>query len=506
MASLQSISNWDDEADVIIVGSGLAGSSAAIESRDADPDADILLLEKMHKDLAGGNSRASGQCLLIPKDATALFTYQRNMNAANPVPDEVLKAWAERMVALEPWIKARAEEAGQTYSVESLWSDEGEDVVYEYPEFGAAAAIRYGSTILPTPNGVWLAINGCACAAKRKIRMQFESPVVDLVQNPDSLEVFGVITERNGKRQAIKARRGVILACGGYENNLDMQRNYYGFTEVYPLGTPGNTGDGIKMLQKAGADLWHMRNRSQTGGIWPGFKVPDFDGGFIRNNLFTAFSWLEVGGEDSRFYNETAPHHQRHYKYKPYGLWVDVPIHFAQPVHMIFDESTRENMCLGTNFMSWNTAVLGYQWSDDNQAEVDKGWIVQAASIEALAQRIGRDPKRLRQTVDRYNDLAANGHDADYGRAAATLVPLQGPPFYAIAIVPTIVCTGGGAKRTKEMEVISTGGNPIPRLYEAGELGSMYSDLYQDGSYLMEAMISGRVAGENAVGLSPWDK
>jgi succinate dehydrogenase/fumarate reductase flavoprotein subunit len=156
--------------------------------------------------------------------------------------------------------------------------------------------------------------------------------------------------------------------------------------------------------------------------------------------------------------------------------------------------------------MSWNTAVLGYQWSDDNQAEVDKGWIVQADSIEALAQRIGRDPERLRQTVDRYNDLAANRHDADYERSAATLVPLQGPPFYAIAIVPTIVCTGGGAKRTKESEVIDTAGNPIKRLYSAGELGSMYSDLYQDGSYLMEAMISGRVAGANTARLSPWDK
>ena len=79
------------------------------------------------------------------------------------------------------------------------------------------------------------------------------------------------------------------------------------------------------------------------------------------------------------------------------------------------------------------------------------------------------------------------------------------PPYYAIEIVPAIVCTGGGARRNMESEVLDHAGRAIPRLYEAGELGSMFSNLYQNGSYLTEAMISGRAAGREVVGLGNWE-
>ncbi len=500
MASPGSVTAWDDEADVIIVGYGMAGACAAIEARETDPNADVLVIEKMSEDKAGGNARVSGQSLLVGKDADALAAYQRAMSVANPVPENMLQEWAERMAELEPWIIARAEEAGLKYAIGSGWSDG--DAVLEFPEYGASDAITHQSTILPTPSGVWLAMK--ASAENRKSRIKFEAPIIDLVQNPDSLEVLGVICEVENSRQAIKARRGVIMACGGYENNLEMQRNYFGLTEVYPLGTPGNTGDGIKILQKAGAEMWHMRNRGQSGGIWPGFKVPDYEGGFLRNTLFTAFSWIDIAADDHRFYNETANLHQTHYKYNHHGTWVDVPLHHAQPVHMIFDEVTRQNMCLVTKFMTWNTVVNRYRWTDDNQAEVERGWIAKSDSLEGLAETIGRDPIRVKLTVDGYNAACTIGIDEEYGRKAKTLAPIVQPPFYAIEVVPTIVCTSGGAKRTIESEVLGHDGERIPRLYEAGELGSMISDLYQNGSYLTEAMISGRAAGRNAVGLSAW--
>ena len=500
MASPGSVTAWDDEADVIIVGYGMAGACAAIEARDADPDADILVIEKMSEELAGGNARVSGQSLLVSKNPQALAAYQRAMSAANPVPESVLQGWANRMADLEPWIKERADEAGLKYSVGSGRSDG--DAVLEFPEYGASEAVTHQSTILPTPSGVWLAMK--ACAENRKPRFKFEMPLVDLVQDPDTLEVHGVVCEIQGAQQFIKARRGVVLACGGYENNIDMQRNYYGLTEAYPLGTPGNTGDGIKILQKAGADMWHMRNRGQSDGIWPGFKVPDFEGGFLRNTLFTAFSWIDTAADDQRFYNETENLHQTHYKFRHHGTWADVPLHLAQPVHMIFDEMTRKNMCLVTKFMSWNTIVNRYRWADDNQAEVEKGWITSADSIEELSETMNRNPESVHETVSQYNAAAEAGVDEQFGRSQTTLTPISKPPFYAIEVVPTIVCTSGGAKRTIKSEVLGHDGERISRLYEAGELGSMISDLYQNGSYLTEAMISGRAAGRNAVGLSTW--
>jgi predicted oxidoreductase len=149
--------------------------------------------------------------------------------------------------------------------------------------------------------------------------------------------------------------------------------------------------------------------------------------------------------------------------------------------------------------MGWNTVVLDYEWSDDNSAEIERGWVLRADSIEELAVKMGRDPAAMRATFDRYNEACARGVDTEFGRPAWSLQPLATPPYYAVAIEPGIVCTSGGARRNIESEVLGHDGRAIPGLYEAGELGSMISDLYQNGSYLTEAMISGRAAGRNAV-------
>ncbi len=498
MASPGSIKQWDDEADVVIAGYGIAGAAAAIEAHDADPKADILVLEKMPERYQGGNSRASGQSLLISGNVEALKTYQRAMSESNPIPEDMLAAWAERMVALEPYIRERAQEAGSQYIHGAGWSDRA--AILEFPELGAREAVAHTATILPVPSGVWLTFK--ACVEKRsRIRREFESPIVDLVQDPDTLEVFGVLVERAGRRLAIRARRGVVMATGGFENNLDMQRNYFGLSQAWPLGTPGNTGDGLKILQKAGADLWHLRNQGQSGGVWPGFRFPGHPTVFLRQLFFQSFSWIDIGGTGERFCDETGEWQLTHYKQKVHGEWIDLPHQRVGRMHMLFDENTRQYNNLITRVMTWNAVVHNYEWSDDNSAEIDQGWIAAADTLAGLATKIGRDPAVIEATVQRYNDACASGHDAEFGRRRETLQPIATPPYYAIEVVPAIVCTGGGARRNIESEVLDHAGKPIPRLYEAGELGSMFSNLYQNGSYLTEAMISGRAAGGNAVRL-----
>src|SRR5690606_31089140 len=109
MASLLSVKQWDIETDVLILGFGLAGASAAIEALDADPNVKVTICEKNPEKYAGGNSRAAGQSLLIAKNPTALKAYQKAMSTSNPIPEEMLDEWAIRMSELEPWIQARAE-------------------------------------------------------------------------------------------------------------------------------------------------------------------------------------------------------------------------------------------------------------------------------------------------------------------------------------------------------------------------------------------------------------
>jgi succinate dehydrogenase/fumarate reductase flavoprotein subunit len=502
MASPAAIRQWDEVADIVVAGYGLAGACAAIEAVDSDPNVEVLIVEKMPAALAGGNSRVSGQSLLISQDVDALVRYQRRLNEPNPVPEPMLQEWARRMVALEPWIEERAKQVGARYIRSAGWSDRG--AILEFPDLGAREAVAFTATILPVPSGVWLAFKANV-EQRRRIRVQCDSPVVDLVQDPDTLEVFGIVIEHQGRRKAVRARRGVVLAMGGFENNVQMQRDYFGLGEVRPFGTPGNTGDGIRLLQKAGADLWHLRNRGQSGGIWPGFRLPGQDTVFMRQLFFQTFSWIDVAQDGRRFCNETFEWQLTHYKERSHGVYVDTPHGRVGRMHMLFDETTRQANCLVTKVMTWNAVVGEYQWSDDNAAEIAQGWIRKADDIGALAKLIDHDPATLEATVRRYNDACARGVDEEFGRGGVTLQPLAKPPFYAIEVVPSIVCTGGGARRNIESEVLDHDGQPIRRLYEAGELGSMFSNLYQNGSYLTEAMISGRAAGRNAAALAAWE-
>lgn len=501
MASLASVPQWDQTYDMVIAGFGLAGMCAAIEAHDLDPRLSILILEKAPEAETGGNSRVAGQSLLISRNARALADYQRKMSVFSPIPEDMLLAWAEAMTQLEPWIQERAQQAGAQFIHGTGFSER--DAVLEFPEFGARDAVHCTATILPIPSGVYLAFRE-NIRQRPRIKIAYETPIRDLVQDPDTLEVFGVIVESSGRRQAIRANRGVVMAIGGFEANADMQRNYFGLTDVAPLGTPHNTGDGIKILQKAGADLWHLRNKGQSGGIWPGFRPEGFFNGFLRTFFWQSFSWIEIDANGERFYNETAELQLTHYKEKKHGQWIETPHYRAQPVHMIFDSITCQHNKLVTEVMSWNPVVRGYRWSEDNSVEVAKGWIVQADSVEELAPKIGRDPAGLKATVERYNAACTSKRDDEFGRNPDTLMPIAQGPFYAVRIDPVIVCTGGGARRNIKSEVLGHDGQVLPRLYEAGELGSMFSDLYQNGSYLTEAMISGRAAGREIVALSAW--
>ena len=481
--------SWDAEYDVVIVGFGVASCSAAIEALDARPDARILILEKAPEEHAGGNSRASGQGLVIPKDKEAMKRYQRNLGYSNPVPEDLLEFWASELMELHHWIEERAREAKQEYLVS--------EPIYEFADLGAREAVRNQATILPRPGGLWEAFR--KNIDRRPVTVWYESPAVELVQDRGSGEVFGVVVERGGRQVAVKANGGVVMACGGYENNEDMKRNYAGWMDVPTFGSPYNTGDGIHMLQRAGADLWHLRNRMNSGGFHLAFKAPEYETAFMRAFDYVSYSWIEVAADDRRFGDETYPFNRTHYKWKQHGHYVDTLHAWVMPVHMIFDESVRKNNCLGMKWMTWNMAVEGYDWSEDNSREVEQGWITRADSIADLALKLGRDPDRLAKTVAEYNAACTDKADALFQRDPSTLQPVGTPPYYAIELKPGLVCTSAGAKRTPEGEVLNRAGEPIPGLHEAGQLGSMVSDLYQNGTYLTEAMISGRSAGRNAV-------
>jgi succinate dehydrogenase/fumarate reductase flavoprotein subunit len=174
------------------------------------------------------------------------------------------------------------------------------------------------------------------------------------------------------------------------------------------------------------------------------------------------------------------------------------------PIHMVFDEAYRKSGHIGKATADWDVSHGNlYNWSDDNLREVKKGWIQRADTLAELAKLIKLPSEVLENTVARFNAFAAKGEDTDWGRGPETLAALDAPPYYAMELTPAFVNTQGGPRRNEDAQIMGVDGNPIGRLYSAGELGSIYSFLYQGGGNIGECFAFGRIAGRNAAKEKP---
>jgi len=340
---------------------------------------------------------------------------------------------------------------------------------------------------------LWKGVIEPAMAA-RSIRAFYETPAVSLVR--DKGEITGVIAERGGRRLAVKAKRAVVLTCGGFENNPAMIRNYLtGLSHCYPVGTPYNTGDGVRMGIEVGADLWHMSNVSGPEFF---FKAPEIPvSRWINIPHVNSFMFVASDGERFMAEGALAMGADRHGKIKRHGLWMQQPA--PVPIHMVFDEKFRKAGPIGESTACWDVSHGNrYDWSRNNLREVEKGWIAKAETIRELADRIRVPPDALEASAARFNAFAGNGEDLDFARPADRIAALATPPYYAMELTPSFINTQGGPRRDKDARVIGVDGQPIPRLYTAGELGSIYSFLYQGGGNIGECFAFGRIAGRNA--------
>jgi predicted oxidoreductase len=110
----------------------------------------------------------------------------------------------------------------------------------------------------------------------------------------------------------------------------------------------------------------------------------------------------------------------------------------------------------------------------------------------------------LIQTVQDFDCFAERGIDRDWARASDRMAPLETAPYYALELTPALINTQGGPRRNKHAQIMATDGQAIKRLYSAGELGSIYSFLYQAGGNIGECFAFGRIAGTNAAHETPW--
>ena len=484
---------WDHEADVVVVGFGGAGAAAAITAHDLG--ASVVLLEKAPEGEEGGNTRIAGQGYLQVYDVDKAITYLNALCARHPVPPQMVRAWAEEVHGNNDWVSSIGGDPQ-----EHQHQPEG----IEFPELpGADCAHKFHNGDILGYSNTWKFFE--SAVKRRPIEILYESPARELIQDAITKEILGIRAEQCGRSIHVKARKAVVLTCGGFENNQDMIRNYLpSLPYCYTSGTPYNDGDGIRMAQLVGADLWHMNNYA---GPSLALKVPEYKSPFSMMALHHTHErpggMIVVGPDATRFADEKL--HTRHGKIRRNGQWCPMPA--PCPMFMVFDHAlfTCGPLYDKKPVSGWGRIMERYEWSEDNSAELRRGWIKRAESVADLAASIGLDPASLENSVQRWNRICENGIDPEYGRSRM-LVPIGRPPFYAVELSPSMLNTQGGPRRNERGQIVRPDGRPIPRLYSAGELGSIYSDLYQGTGNIGECLAFGRISARNAVAETPWER
>ena len=483
-------SNWDTEAEVVIVGFGGAGAAASITASDLG--AKVIILEKAPQGRHGGNTKVAAQGYLNPDSIEGAVAYLTAMCGPYEVPEDMVQVWAEEVCQNNDWIT-------------SIGGDPQEhqfQVGIEYPELpGSESTHKFHHGDILGYSETWKFFD--QAVQERPIEILYETPGKELIQNDITKEIIGVKAIRDGKPYYVKATKGVILTCGGFENNQEMIRNYLpGIPYCYTNGSPYNEGDGITMAMTVGAELWHMNN---FAGPSFALKVDEYPTSFSMQALHfskeTPGGMIVIGSNGERFWDEKYKTH--HGKVKNNGVWA--PLTAPCPLYMIFDHTlfTSGPLYDKTPSHGWNQMVDQYDWSDSNEAELAKGWIKKADTIEALADQINHDPAVLQDTINKWNYSCELGEDIEYGRKLM-LNQLITAPFYAVELSPAMLNTQGGPRRNTKAQIIRPNGSPIPRLYSSGELGSIYSYLYQGTGNIGECFAFGRIAARNAVADSPW--
>ncbi|MHA1199399.1 MAG: FAD-dependent oxidoreductase [Candidatus Heimdallarchaeaceae archaeon] len=296
------------------------------------------------------------------------------------------------------------------------------------------------------------------------IPLLLNSPVVDLIK--ERSRITGVIVEEDDKQVKIKAKKGVILAAGGFAHNLAMRQEYHPspVTINWTVAHKDNTGDAILAGMKLGAavdlmdDAWWGPSSINPEGN-PFFHVGErgYPGSIMVNK------------KGKRFTNESASYvvvvHEMFDKHK--GDDPHIPCYF------IFDQRFKNHYLFGTTFPRQKFPRSFYEFE----------YVTKSDTISGLAYRLNIDKNNFEDTIERFNEFARSGKDLDFGRGENAydnyfgdpnvlpnhnLAPIENPPYYAVEIVPGDLGTKGGLLTNEYGQVLMKDGSIIKGLYAIG--------------------------------------
>lgn len=515
------------EYDVVVVGSGAAGMAAALTAQRHGLRA-VVVEKAAH---FGGSTARSGGGVWIPNNEVlrrdgvddtpeAARTYLHHI-VGDAVPADRIDAYLSRgpealsfLLANSPlrmqWVpdysdyypEAPGGRVGgrsvepKPFDLRKLGVHRGE----LEPDYSAAplnvavtqADFRWATLMMRTPRGVarvlriglrWivstllrrdLAVRGQAFAAALRVGLLragvpvlLDTALEDLLVEDDA--VTGVVVISDGQQRVLRARHGVVLACGGFEHNAALRRQYQRppIGADWTVGAAANTGGGILAGERVGAaldlmdDAWWGPTIPLTGGPWFCLAERTLPGGIM----------VDARGE--RFMNEALPYVEA--VHRMYGDGDGPARHL--PCWMVVDQRYRNRYVFAGVPPH---RPFPRRW-------YDAGVVVRAGSVFELAAKIGVPADALRATVERFNGFVRAGRDADFGRGDSgydryygdptvkpnpCLAPIDQAPFYAITMVPGDLGTKGGLRTDVRARVLRADGSAIDGLYAAGNVSA----------------------------------
>lgn len=444
--------------DVIVIGGGAAGWSAALAAAQAG--ASVLLCEKLAE--YGGSSALSGGCLALAgtdlqeaqgvEDSPELL-YHDLVEVGQGVNDpELVRTYCNTQLGTFDWLK----QAGVRFS----------PVI----ETASGQSVPRVHTVDPADM-----VRTLKAAAERTGLVEYRhgTPAADLATSPDG-RVCGV---RLSDGSVLSAAKAVILASGGFAKNHELLMHYAPhYAEAVFVAGAGSHGDGLRMGRELGADLRDMDYVKGTFGKHPTDETNDHSLQAVYKGA------IAVNQDGQRFVNESI-------SYKLLGDAV-----MAQPWHTAYQIMDQGIFDTGDD----RVRIL------DFGRRLEEGLFYVADTLEELAGQIEIEPEVLTATVARYNGYVDAGHDPEFGRTNlvhkhGALRRIETGPFYAYPSTAVVFGTYCGLRIDSQARVLREDGSAIAGLYAAGEVtGGFHGAAYMTGSALGKAVVFGRIAGTEA--------
>jgi fumarate reductase flavoprotein subunit len=458
--------NFDSEVDVVIAGAGGAGLQAALEAAAAGASA--IVFEKQTRIWESSTAIAVGR---VSFPCTDLQAKNGITDSKDLMFRDVLETGRHKNdpALVQAYVDHALDTYRQLCALGIVWS----------PTVTAVAGMSVPRGHLTDMIDLVRTLKRAAEA--RGVQVVFQIPLTELLTDAAGNVVGATVRERSGRTSRIRARKGVVLATGGFARDPErLRRIEPRFDRVLATSGPGHTGDALRMAESLGADTRDIEyvqpsfELHASGGTSDDILILYYQGGII------------VNARGERFVNES-------FSYKDIArACLDQPgmMGFQVFDQVIYDKAVAAQAAAGQSSpMTLDASKIRL--------------LAKGRTLEELAASMEVPADVLRGTVERYNRFVDAGRDEDFGRQVLAgrfgkPVRVDKAPFYAYATIGHLLATYGGIAVDASMRVLRKG-QPIPGLYAAGEaVGGFHGASYHSGTGIGKALIFGRIAGRSA--------